>query len=104
MYRKLPDLDAIALGKKGIPFPDEPSVRYAVTIGLTIRASDPERANKIMEWASQEAPSEWFQLLASDILKSSRKAGFGDTLVWTCNGFAPVTYLIMPPLLRTPAG
>ena len=23
---------------------------------------------------------------------------------WTCNGFAPVTYLIMPPLLRTPAG
>ena len=24
--------------------------------------------------------------------------------LWTCNGFAPVTYLIMPPLLRTPAG
>ena len=24
--------------------------------------------------------------------------------VWTCNGFAPVTDLIMPPLLRTPAG
>jgi putative transposase len=23
---------------------------------------------------------------------------------WTCNGFAPVTDLIMPPLLRTPAG
>jgi hypothetical protein len=24
--------------------------------------------------------------------------------VWTCNGFVPVTYLVMPPLLRTPAG
>jgi hypothetical protein len=23
---------------------------------------------------------------------------------WTCNGFVPVTDLIMPPLLRTPAG
>ena len=23
---------------------------------------------------------------------------------WTCNGFAPVTDFIMPPLLRTPAG
>ena len=25
-------------------------------------------------------------------------------LEWTCNGFAPVTDLIMPSLLRTPAG
>ena len=24
--------------------------------------------------------------------------------VWTCNGFVPVTYLIMPPWLRTRAG
>jgi transposase-like protein len=23
---------------------------------------------------------------------------------WTCNGFVPVTYLIMPPWLRTRAG
>ena len=23
---------------------------------------------------------------------------------WTCNGFAPVTYLIMPPWLRTRVG
>jgi hypothetical protein len=25
-------------------------------------------------------------------------------LLWTCNGFVPVTYLIMPPWLRTRAG
>jgi hypothetical protein len=36
-----------------------------------------------MEWASKEAPSEWFQVLASDILKRSREAGFGDVLVRT---------------------
>jgi hypothetical protein len=30
-------------------------------------------------------------------------AGF-EVEVWTCNGFVPVTDLIMPPLLRTPAG
>lgn len=81
VYRKLPDLDAISAGKRGIKFSEEPSVRYAVTIGLTIRASNPERASHIMEWASQEAPSEWFQVLASDILKGSREAGFGDVLV-----------------------
>lgn len=83
VYRRLPDLDAIAAGKKGIKFPEEPSVRYAVTIGLTIRAADSERANTIIEWASKEAPSEWFQVLASDILKHSREAGFGDVLVRT---------------------
>jgi hypothetical protein len=86
VYRKLPDLDAIAAGKRGIKFPDEPSVRYAVTIGLTIRAVDSERANHIVEWASKEAPSEWFQVLASDILRHSREAGFGDALVRTLVG------------------
>jgi hypothetical protein len=29
---------------------------------------------------------------------------FIKRLEWTCNSFAPVTYVIMPPLLRTPAG
>ena len=28
----------------------------------------------------------------------------GEDEMWTCNGFAPVTDFIMPPLLRTPAG
>ncbi|MDQ2763157.1 MAG: hypothetical protein M3Y22_06590, partial [Pseudomonadota bacterium] len=28
----------------------------------------------------------------------------GGQAQWTCNGFAPVTYLIMPPWLRTRAG
>jgi len=86
VYRNLPDLDAIAAGKRGIKFPDEPSVRYAVTIGLIIRAVDSERANNIIEWASKEAPSEWFQVLASDILRHSREAGFGDALVRTLVG------------------
>jgi len=27
-----------------------------------------------------------------------------DGSCWTCNGFVPVTYLIMPPWLRTRAG
>jgi len=81
VYRKLPDLDAIASGRKGANFPDEPSVRYAVTIGLAIRANDPKRAQNVIEWASDKAPSEWFQVLTTDILKSSREAGFADTLV-----------------------
>ena len=32
-------------------------------------------------------------------------AAKGDEIsLWTCNGFVPVTYLIMPPWLRTRAG
>ena len=54
----------------------------------------------------------WFDLLSIPIfvaLVFVRARWIGGiviivSLVWTCNGFAPVTYLIMPPLLRTPAG
>jgi hypothetical protein len=28
----------------------------------------------------------------------------GEPIEWTCNGFVPVTYLIMPPWLRTRVG
>ena len=80
VYRDLPDLDAIAAGKKGIAFPLEPSVRYALTIGLVIRATSAERAENIIEWAGQNAPAEWFQLLAGDILKRSRALGLGQEL------------------------
>ena len=30
--------------------------------------------------------------------------GLSEAAWWTCNGFAPVTYLIMPPWLQTRAG
>jgi hypothetical protein len=32
------------------------------------------------------------------------KFDLNDPWAWTCNGFVPVTYLIMPPWLRTRAG
>jgi hypothetical protein len=31
-------------------------------------------------------------------------ANLSNDEVWTCNGFVPVTYLIMPPSLRMRAG
>ena len=39
------------------------------------------------------------QALELRLLKKSMIAGGGDE-EWTCNGFAPVTYLIMPPWPR----
>lgn len=42
--RGLPDLDAIAAGALTPPFPAEPSARYALTLGLTARAT-PLRAS-----------------------------------------------------------
>jgi len=45
---------------------------------------------------------------AEDALTRDRSAmlplAANREVLWTCNGFAPVTDLIMPPLLRTPAG
>ena len=81
IYRNLPDLDAIVAGDHSASFPDEPSVRYAITIGLVIRATDAARAEQAIEWMGIKAPAEWFQLLAGDILKRARQAGDGGALV-----------------------
>jgi DNA-directed RNA polymerase specialized sigma24 family protein len=40
---------------------------------------------------------------AEDILQEAWLR-WAATVQWTCNGFAPVTYLIMPPWLRTRVG
>jgi hypothetical protein len=80
LYGTLPNLDAIAEGKQGVAFPEEPSVRYAMVVGLIMRATDADKASKIVEWAGKAAPAEWFQLLVGDILKRSREMGIGDTV------------------------
>ena len=58
----------------------------------------------ILNWAI-EGCMEWqkFGLQVPDAITCETNIYRKDT-DWTCNGFAPVTDLIMPPLLRTPAG
>ncbi len=76
LYRQLPNLMAILDGNGAdIPFPVEPSARYATAIGLTMRADDAHRAYHAFRWLSQVAPAEWVQLFVSDLFGLMRSRG-----------------------------
>ena len=76
LYRILPDLAPILDGAGAdIPFPAEPSARYATAIGLTIRARDADRAYNAFLWLSRVATTEWVQLFVSDLLSLMRSQG-----------------------------
>jgi hypothetical protein len=73
LYQTLPELTRI-LSNQGdaIPFPEEPSVRYATTIGLAVRANDAIQAYNAFTWLSKVAATEWVQLFAVDLFRSMR--------------------------------
>jgi AAA domain (dynein-related subfamily) len=76
MYNSLPDLEPIFEGKgNSIPFPVEPSARYATVIGLTVHATDVDRAYHAFYWLVQVATTEWVQLFISDLLSLMRSRG-----------------------------
>lgn len=76
LYEDLPDLSLIFMGKGNrILFPKEPSVRYATTIGLAIRANDATQAYNAFLWMSEVAATEWVQLFAVDLFRSMRSQG-----------------------------
>ena len=63
LYAYLPDLEKI-LTKKGdtIEFPKEPSRRYAITIGLSTRATTADAIRHSFCWLMEKATPEWCQL------------------------------------------
>ena len=76
LYSSLPDLERILDGQgDGIGFPEEPSVRYATTVGLTARAADARAAYHAFSWLTQVASVEWVQLYATDLFRSMRAKG-----------------------------
>jgi MoxR-like ATPase len=76
LYQNLPDLTRIFMGKGDtIRFPSEPSVRYATTIGLAVRAGDATQAYNAFSWISEVATAEWVQLFAVDLFRQMRVKG-----------------------------
>jgi hypothetical protein len=76
LYGQIPDLEAILDGRGAeIPFPEEPSLRYAVTIGLTTRATEAATAYHAFRWLAQVAGPEWVQLCAVDLFRLLRSRG-----------------------------
>jgi hypothetical protein len=73
LYTQLPDVERILRGDgKGIAFPKEPSVRYATTIGLTLRANTVPECHNAFRWLADRAGQEWAQLFAVDLLRVAR--------------------------------
>lgn len=76
MIADLPDLAAILRGEGDeIDFPQEPSVRYATTVGLTTRAREARDAYHALRWLARVAASEWVQLCATDLFRLIRSRG-----------------------------
>jgi hypothetical protein len=76
VYASLPDLDRILEGL-GSPatFPDEPSARYALVLGLAMRADTAERGMQGFRWLVERADAEWVQLYAGDLGLRLRERG-----------------------------
>jgi len=76
LYSALPDLDRILHGTgERVPFPSEPSARYATVIGLTLRAADAQQGYHALAWLANTAAAEWVQLFATDIFRRMRTLG-----------------------------
>ena len=78
VYDKLPDLDRILAGKAKTNFPKDPSTRFAVTVGLSVRANDRASICAAFEWLLQKAGAEWCQLFISyvkDIAVANNQLG-----------------------------
>lgn len=76
LYATLVDMEAILCGNgAGLAFPSEPSQRYALTVGLGVRASDARQAHSAFRWLADAAGSEWSQLFAMDLFRQMRARG-----------------------------
>jgi len=76
IYKKIPDLDLIISGDgKGIKFPKEPSLRYATTIGLAVRANNSNYIKNSFEWLAGIAGPEWIQLFLHSKVDLAAKEG-----------------------------
>jgi MoxR-like ATPase len=76
LYKSLPDIDAILRGSGGsIEFPKEPSYRFAITIGLALRAETAEVIRSSFGWLLARATPEWAQLYLHSIHERAASRG-----------------------------
>ncbi|MBF6596474.1 MAG: MoxR family ATPase [Thermaceae bacterium] len=78
VYEVLPELTTILQGQLTHPFPAEPSQRYALTMGLTLRAETAQQGLNAFRYLVEVAPLEWIQLFVSDLFQRLKKSGPGD--------------------------
>ncbi len=76
VYETLPNIAAILAGKGGaISFPREPSQRYAVTIGLSLRATTSDSIKHAFGWLLAKSGAEWCQLFVHAVEERATASG-----------------------------
>ena len=80
VYEVLPELVEILAGQSNRPFPEEPSQRYALTMGLTLRGETLEQALNAFRYLVEVAPAEWVQLFVGDLFNRFRRRGMVGAL------------------------
>ena len=76
VYASLPDLERILDGKaKSTVLPTEPSARYAMVLGLALRARTAAQGLNGFRWLVKRADAEWVQLYAGDLAAQLRGRG-----------------------------
>jgi hypothetical protein len=72
LYHQLPNVENILQGNgKAVGFPQEPSLRYALTVALTMRATSIQESYQAFLWMSDNAGKEWVQLFATDLIRQA---------------------------------
>ena len=77
VYAMLPVMDRILSDAPhdGDRWPEEPSARYALVLGLALRAESPVRAVAGFRWLVANSAPEWVQLFADDVANRMRANG-----------------------------
>ncbi len=69
VYERLHSVDDVLAGRGGrFTFPDEPSLRYATTVALSLRATTVDQALAAFRWLADRASPEWLQLFVTNLL------------------------------------
>ena len=69
VYENIPDLGEIIKGNgEKIKFDNNPSMRYAITFGLSTRAIHGEEVTNALQWLLDKASPEWVQLFIHNIM------------------------------------
>lgn len=70
LYHQLPNVENILQGNgKAISFPAEPSLRYALTVALTMRSNSLDESYQAFVWMAEKAGKEWVQLFFTDLIR-----------------------------------
>ncbi len=76
VYNSLPSILTILDGMGAdLLWPEEPSARYAITLGLALQADTSAAGLNGFRWLSEKSSPEWVQLYATDLVRSFRSRG-----------------------------